>query len=191
MNDNETIEQKIGTENEFPFEIKEEQSSLYTRTELEKLPNSQLAKIAEPMQKRYSYNSLKGRSKAYLIDIILGIKSEDEISINPTNGTSGKAPHTPNETQELINFGLNVLNSFKQQREGQQTKLNQIATELFKNSAVNEIDKARAEGLIKTDKFNTLIMVLSGTALVVDGVIGFKNVPTLFSKLKAKVIKKR
>lgn len=185
MKNNELDNEFMGNENDFPFEEKEEiKESKYTRAELEKLSNKDLAKIAEPLQNRYSFSSLKGRSKAYLIDIILGIKDEEEISINPS---TAKAPHTTNESAELISFGLNVLNSFKQQRDGQNAELNPIAKELFKNSAVNSVDKARADGIIKTDKFNTLIMGLSGTALIIDGVIGFNNIPTLFQKLKNRI----
>ena len=185
MKNNELDNEFMGSENDFPFEEKEEiKESKYTRSELEKLSNKDLAKIAEPLQNRYSFSSLKGRSKAYLIDIILGIKDEEEISINPS---TAKAPHTTNESAELISFGLNVLNSFKQQRDGQNAELNPIAKELFKNSAVNSVDKARADGIIKTDKFNTLIMGLSGTALIIDGVIGFNNIPTLFQKLKNRI----
>ena len=189
MNNNELINDDISTQNEFPF-VEDEAQKIEkpTRLELEKLSNSKLAKMAEPMQKRYSFSSLKGRSKNYLIDIILGVKDESEIGINGNSISNGaKAPQAKSESEELINYGLTLLNAIKQHREGQNAELNPIAKEMFKNSAIVEVDKARADGTIKTDKFNSLMLGLSGAFLVVDGVVGIKNIPTLFKKLKDKV----
>ncbi|AXX87160.1 hypothetical protein AMRN_1424 [Malaciobacter marinus] len=181
----EQISEQMGTENEFPFE-ENEQSLTKTRAELEKMTNKELAKLAEPLQSQYSFNSLKGRSKPFLIDIILGVNKEPKINNN------AKAAHktTVNESEDIITTGLSVLQGIKQQREGQEALLNPIAQELFKNSAVNTVDKARAEGTLSSEKFSTALLALSGTALVVDSVIGFNNIPTYFTKLKARFTKK-
>ncbi|PLY11376.1 MAG: hypothetical protein C0626_02060 [Arcobacter sp.] len=187
MKENEQEQEQKGTENEFPFEQEEVKTSdKPTRAELELLTNKELAKLAEPKQDRYSFNSLKGRSKPFLIDIILGVNDD----VPDVNKSKAKAPHSSSESENMLNVGLNLLQSFKMQREGQEAILNPIATEMFKNSAVAKVDEARADGVLKTDKFNNVILGISATALVVDGLIGFNNVPTLFQKVRAKFSKK-
>ncbi len=176
-----------GAEMEVPTFVNEASSdSSLTRADLEKKTGKQLAKLAHPLQKgnKVSLKTLEGKSKTYLIDIILGIEEEKEQT------SKGRAPQNQSESADILDVALNVLHGIKMQREGEKASLNPIAAELFKNSAVNEVDKARAEGTLQTDKFNTLILCASGTALVVDGVIGFKNIPTLFNKLKSKLTKK-
>lgn len=174
-----------GAENEFPFEPKEEQNKQsLTRDELLKKTGKQLAALAEP-KSTFSLNTLKGFAKNRLVDIILGIEEEKAKTTQ-----EGRAPQGTNESEDIVSMGLSVLQAFKQQREGEQALLNPIAQELFINSAVNSVDKARADGVLKTDKFNTTLLALSGSALVIDGVIGFENIPTLFSKVKAKFSKK-
>lgn len=186
MRNDEINDKEVGAVNEFPFEKEEVKvDGKLTREQYkEKYTVAQLAKIAEPMQKRYAFSSLKGKSKDFLIDIILGIKKDEEINVH-----APKASHrgTSNESQDIVTMGLGVLQAFKQQREGEQALLNPIAQELFISSAVAKVDEARAEGALKTDKFQTALLALSGTALVIDGVIGFENVPTIFSKLKTKL----
>lgn len=175
-------EHEMGEGNDFPFEENEQKKDgAYTRAELEKLTGRELATIAAPLQKRFGFSSLKGKGKSFLIDIILGIKTEE------VKEPKGKAPQTASESQNIIEMGLTVLQNIKQQREGQGAQLNPIAQELFRSSAVNTVDKARAEGALETDKFNTVIVGVSGLALAIDGAIGFENVPTLFSKLKSKL----
>lgn len=185
MKVNEGMNEEMGTENEFPFaEDEVKTSSKPTRAELEELTNKDLAKLAEPLQKRYSFSSLKGRSKNFLIDIILGVKDENEININ-----KAKAPHSASESENMLNVALNFLQAIKVQREGQEAILNPIATEMFKNSAVAKVDEARAEGTLQSDKFNNIILSASAAAVLVDGLVGFNNVPTLFSKIKTKFSK--
>ena len=185
MENDELKSEEMGAEF-MPSFVSDEKKDSNTLTRQELKDNytvKELAKLAEPKSKTYSYNSLKSRSKDFLIDIILEVNKEEETKIN-----QAKATHktSTNASEDLVSMGLGILNAFKKQREGENAELNPIATELFKNSAVNEVDKARADGTLQTDKFNTALLAISGTALVVDGVIGFKNVPTLFSKLKAK-----
>ena len=187
MRINEHDDEQMGAGNEFPFEENEVKKDGKTRKELEELSNKDLAKIAEPLQDRYSFSSLKGRSKNYLIDIILGVNGDD---VKPVNKPTGKAPQSASESQDILTMGLSVLEAFKKQREGEKALLNPIAQELFISSAVSKVDEARAEGALKTDKFQTALLALSATALVVDGVIGFDNIPGHLSKLKAKFSKK-
>lgn len=159
-------------------------NSSLTRAELEKKTGKELAKIAHPLQKgnKLSISTLQGKPKPFLIDIILGIQEAKEQP-------KGRAPQNQSESQDVLEVAINILNGIKMQREGQQAQLNPIATEIFKNTAVNEVDKARAEGTFQTDKFNTLLLCVSGTALVIDGVVGFKNIPGIYNKLKSRFAK--
>lgn len=169
---------------EFVNEVKKD--TTFTRAELELKTGKELAKMAEPLQNKYSYSTLKGKSKPYLIDIILGITKEEDLQEQP----KGRAPQSTNQSEEILNITLGLFQGFKQQREGEDAQLNPIATQMFKDSAITQVDKAQADGVLKFDKFNTAILGLSATALIIDGVIGFKNVPGLFSKLKSKLGKK-
>lgn len=179
------MSENISEEIESPF-VQNEEKKLTRQEYKDKYSVRQLAELAEPIHPTLSFNSLKGRSKDFNIDIILGINQEE------IQNTSSKASHkaSTNESQELVNVALGLLNAFKQQREGQNSELNPIAREMFKSTAENQVDKARADGLLQTDKFNTLILAVSGTALIIDGVIGFKNVPGLFEKIRSKMKKK-
>lgn len=169
--------------NEFPFDSNEEKgNSTLTREELLKMTGKELAKIAKPKSK-FSLSTLNGFGKNRLVDIILGVeKEEDKKTVS-----EGRVPQAQSESQDIVTMGLSVLQAFKQQREGEQALLNPIAHELFVSSAVAKVDEARADGVLKTDKFQTALLALSGTALVVDGVIGFDNIPGMLQKLKSKL----
>jgi len=184
MIDNIENEHDKGMEIDVPSFVNDEKMHQgKTRKELELLTGKELARMADP-KSDLSFNTLKGKGKSYLIDIILGINEEKKEQ------PKGRAPQGVNQSEDILNVGLTLLQGFKQQREGEEAQLNPLASQMFKDSAITQVDKARAEGIIKVDKFNTLILALSGTALVIDGVIGFKNIPGLLSKLKAKVSKK-
>ena len=159
-----------------PFEDEKVKENSLNRVELMKLSGKELAKLAKPKSK-LMYITLQKKSKSFLCDIILGIEKEDDKP-------KARATQNTSESDDILTFGINILESFKKARG--EAELNPIAKEMFKQSAVSKVDEARADGSINSQKFNNVILALSATALVVDGVIGFKNVPGVFSKLKSK-----
>lgn len=165
-----------GIEEENPFD--EEGECKLSRDELMKMTAKELAPLAKP-KSSLTIKTLERRPKPFLCDIILDIhKEEDKPKARASQSTS--------ESEDMISFALQTLEAMKQNRENQEATLHPIAKELFKSSAVNKVDEARADGSINTDKMNTAIFALSGTALVIDGLIGFDNVPKLFNKMKTK-----
>lgn len=162
-----------------PFKDMQTDKEVISRVELMKLTAKELAKKAEP-KSTLRLSTLEKLAKADLCDIILDIKKADDKP-------KARAERTQSESDNIINFALDILQNIKISREGQESKINQIAKDIFKSSAISKVDEARAEGTLNNDTFNNLLMFGSGIAIVIDSVVGFNNIPTLFQKLKAKV----
>ncbi len=166
---------------EDPFEKNSEKK--YNRTELMKLTGKELAKIAEPFSK-FKHTTLSGMGKPALCDIILGLKKDDEKKPK-ARSTSSKS-----ESEVMIELALETLLKIKKGREGDQAVINPIAHELFKTTAVSKVDNARTNNSLSNEKFNTAIFVASSAAVLVDTLIGFDKVPSLFKKIQNKIKKK-
>ncbi len=166
---------------EDPFEKNSEKK--YNRTELMKLTGKELAKIAEPFSK-FKHTTLSGMGKPALCDIILGLK-KDEDKKPRARSTSSKS-----ESEAMIDLALETLLKIKKGREGDQAVINPIAHELFKTTAVSKVDNARTNNSLSNEKFNTAIFVASSAAVLVDTLIGFDKVPSLFKKIQNKIKKK-
>lgn len=176
-----------GTETDNPFEDeaeKTEANKSLGREELKaKYTGKQLADLVvgkTPLK----LSTLQRMSKDDLIDIYLDIDTKKKSN-------NARASRSTGETEDILNFGLATLQSIKQARENDPTaNINQIALNMFKSSAVKKIDDARQSEAISNDTLQNVIFYLAGGALVVDAVVGFKNVPSLFGKLKDKVKRK-
>jgi hypothetical protein len=156
-----------------------------TRKELEKIPNKDLAKMVKDRAlSRFNESTLSRKSKTYNIDLLLGVRDEEEKP-------QARATQTQSESDMMIEFALNTLQGIKQSRESQESVLNPIAKELFKSSAVAKVDEARANESFSTDKFNNILMYGAGAFLLIDSLVGIKNIPSVFSKLKNKMAKKK
>ncbi len=166
---------------EDPFEKNSEKK--YNRTELMKLTGKELAKIAEPFSK-FKHTTLSGMGKPALCDIILGLK-KDEDKKPKARSTLSKS-----ESEAMIDLALETLLKIKKGREGDQAVINPIAHELFKTTAVSKVDNARTNNSLSNEKFNTAIFVASSAAVLVDTLIGFDKVPSLFKKIQNKIKKK-
>jgi hypothetical protein len=171
---------------ESPFDENEEQSkSDLDRNKLKKLTNKELAKLAKP-KSRFQLSTLEGKSKDYLIDIILDISDEKEKE------STARTSRTESESDEYINTAIGILEALKQQRENsQEAQINPVVKQIFKDSAVSKVDDARASGAVESKTVKNIMLFGSGAILLVDGLVGLNNVPELFSKLKEKVQKKR
>lgn len=174
--------QNKGAEFDNPFEETEEenQNANLGREELKaKYTGKQLAKLAEG-KTPLKLSTLERMSKDDLIDIYLDIDTKKKSN-------NARASRSNGETDDILNFGISTLQSIKMAREGDPTaNINQIALNMFKSSAVNKIDQARQNDAINNDKIQNVVFWLSGGALLVDALIGFKNVPSFYEKIKGK-----
>jgi len=181
------MEKNSGMDKDFemdsPFDDEKVENNPLNRTDLMKLSGKELAKMAQS-KSSLMYITLQKKSKAYLCDVILGIEKDEEKP-------KARATQNTSDSDDIISFLLNTLESIKQNRDNQEARLNPMAKEVFKQSAVSKVDEARASGTLNSDKFNNVLLAVSGTALVIDGLIGFKNVPGVFSKIKNKLKRKK
>jgi len=152
-----------------------------TRAELENYTIKNLVPLAKG-KTHLKETTLSRLSKAELIDIILDIKEQEPKS-------KARATRTQSESDNILDFALDTLQAIKIARNG--NEINPIAKDMFKKSAVQKVDEARADGTINNDKINTGIMIVSGVAIAIDSIIGFENVPTLWEKMKNKFSKKK
>jgi hypothetical protein len=162
-----------------PFQDDGKETKL-SRNELENYTIKQLVPLAKG-KTHLKETTLSRLSKNELIDIILDIKDEPK--------SKARATRSESESDQIINFALDVLNGIKQSRNG--NEINPLAKEMFKKSAVNKVDEARADGVIDNNKFNNVIMYASAGALIVDSLIGFENIPSFFEKMRNKFSKKK
>ena len=174
--------QNKGTETDNPFEETEDEQStkILGREELKaKYTGKQLAKLVEG-KTPLKLSTLERMSKDDLIDILLDIDTKKKTN-------NARASRSNGETDDILNFGLSTLQTIKMTRENDPTaSLNEIALNMFRSSAVNKIDQARQNDAINNDKIQNLVFYISGGAILIDALIGFKNVPSLFQKLKGK-----
>lgn len=157
----------------------EEETDVLNRNELMQLTGKQLAKKAAPYS-TLKLITLEKKSKAELCDIILNKTDKKADEEKP----AGRAARTSSETEQFIETALHMLSAIKQQRDGE--PLNAMATDVFKKQAVAYTDEKISNDEININKASTALFAISATAIVFDGVIGFKNAPTLFSKIKNK-----
>jgi hypothetical protein len=178
MNQDKGLDNNVEME-ENPFH-KEEVENKLTREELMKKTGKELAQMAQP-KSRFKIKTLERLPKAELCDIILDITVDEK--------PKARASRTESESDNIINFAIDTLEAIKKSRGA--NGINPIAKEIFKSSAVNKVDEARADGNLSSEKFNNTLLVLSGVAITIDSIIGFENVPTLFQRLKAKLSKSK
>ena len=167
----------MGMDNDIDMGHESEHETL-NRNELMKLSGKELAKMAQPYS-TLKLNSLERCSKAKLCDIIMK-KGEPKKSEEPKARTA----RTSSETEQFLETALVMLDVMKQNRDGE--PLNATAKDIFKKQAVVYADEKIAEDKMNIDKANTALFVISTTALLFDGIIGFKNAPPLFNKIKNK-----
>ena len=185
------LEKGMGNEgsNEFPFEQNETKpGKKKSREELEKLTGAALAEMAHPLQDKYNITTLKSKSKNYLIDIILGVEDKNA---QPKKEHQGKAAHNMSESHQIVNMTLGVLTAMKQKRLKDETQqLEPVSAQFFASAAVNKVDEARANETISGEKMNGIILGVSATTLIIDSMVGFENIPHLFTKFKRKLSNK-
>ncbi len=153
------------------------------RNELMELTAKQLAKMAQPYS-TLQLNSLERMAKAKLCDIILK-KSDKKKEDEPHARTA----RTESQTEQFISTALLMLDGFKTNRDGE--PLNATAKEIFKKQAVVYADEKVSSGEMDINKSSNALLFLSAGVLVFDGLIGFKNAPGLFQKMKSKFFNKK
>ena len=147
-----------------------------------KLSGVELAELAAD-KSSYLMSTLKKLRKAELCDIILDVKQDKKKS-------KARQTQVKSESEVMIDLTLDTLLKIKKGREGDNASINPIAHELFKNTAVSKIDDARANNTLSNNKLNNAIFVASSAAILVDTLVGFNNVPSIFRKIKEKIKKK-
>jgi len=153
------------------------------RNELMKLTGKELAKMAQPYSSK-TLAVLEKTAKAKLCDLIL---AKDE------KATKEEKPHartarTQSDTEQFIQTAVNLLDVMKRARD--EEPLNAMAKDVFTKQAVVYADAKVASDEMNVDKANNILLGLSAGALLIDGLIGFKNAPTLLGKLKNKFFAK-
>lgn len=176
-----------GTENEvenyFHEDTDADNGSALNRAELMKLTGRQLAPLAQPYSDK-SLKTLEKTAKPTLCDLILNKgdkKAQDEKEPTARTGTA------KSETETLIATAINMLEMIKRSRDDE--PLNPIAKDICTKQLIVYADEKVKSDEMNVDKANNLFLVLSTGALLYDGIIGFKNTPALFSKLKNKFFK--
>jgi len=149
------------------------------RVELMNLTGKQLAKMAQPYSSK-TLKVLEKTAKATLCDIILN-KSENKPHEDKPHARESR---TKSQTESFIENAVSLLEVMKRQRDDE--PLNASAREIFTKQAVIYADQKATEGQMNVDKANTALFVISAGAILFDGLIGFKNSPTLFKKIKNK-----
>lgn len=156
-------------------------SSALNRNELMKLTGKELAKIAQPYSSK-SLAVLEKTAKATLVDIIL---AKDEKQKEEKQ--HARASRSTSETEQFIQTAVNLLDVMKRARD--EEPLNAMAKEIFTKQAIVYADQKVANDEMNVDKANTALFAISTGALLFDGLVGFKNAPTLFNKIKNKIFK--
>lgn len=162
-----------------------EDTEVLNRNELMKLTGKELARMAQPYS-TYKLISLERMSKAKLCDIIInkGDKKKQEDDEKP----NARAARSSSDTEQFIDTALTMLDVLKQQRDHE--PINATAKEIFKKQAIVYADEKIKNNELNVDKANTALFALAGAAILYDGIIGFKNTPTLFNKIKNKFFNK-
>lgn len=166
-----------------PFvEVNDETKSI-NRTELMNKTAKELAVLAMPYVP-LRQSTLEKMAKADLCDIIMtkGQSKEQKES-------KARASRKDSESEAIIETILQIVESFKIKREKE--PLNATAKNVFKNNAINIVDKKVEDETVSSHGVNTAVAIITGGFLLVDGLIGIGNVPTLFSKLKGKLSAKK
>jgi len=165
---------KNGTEIAYPFDEETEQKTDTTnRAELMQKTGKELAKLAKPFTS-LSETTLSKLSKAELCDII--ISKGKERKEKPKNKDSSTA---------IIDTFLGIIESIKTNRDKE--PLNTTAKQIFSSNAVAVVDRQIQEEKITSGGLNTTILILSGSFLLIDGVIGIKNIPGIYKKIKDRI----
>jgi len=153
------------------------------RNELMKLSGKELAKMAQPYSTK-TLKSLEKTAKATLCDLIMAKSDKKPKDDKPHARTA----QTKSETENFISMSISMLDAMKRSRDDE--PLNTMVSDIFTKQAVAYADNKVANDEINIDKANTALFALAGGALLFDGLIGFKNAPTLFQKIKNKFFKK-
>jgi hypothetical protein len=164
-----------------PFDLNETDNIEveYVTTELEQMTGKELAAIATQYINAAPETIAKWK-KADIIAVILN-KGIDKKS-RPRQGVKS-------ETRQLIDDVLSFFDAVKINRE--QKPIYEPLKKTVATNAVNIVDKKVAEGSIRLNTANGLILSVSGLALIFDALYGFKNAPALFAKIKAKFKKEK
>jgi len=166
-------------EMETPFNEKmEDESRAINRTELMQKTAKELSILAMPYV-ALKESTLQKMAKSDLCDIILSKGQSKE-----KKESTARASRTQSDSEAIISTLLMMVESFKVKRENE--PLNAAAKEIFKNNAINIVDKKVDDETVSSHGVNTAVTVLTAGFLLVDGLIGLKNVPSFFSKIKSK-----
>ena len=144
---------------ENPF-YEDESGSKLNRVDLESKTVAELAEIAKP-KSSLALSTLKGKSKAFLIDIILLPKQEEK--------PKARATQTASESDNIIESIFTMIETFKGK------PIDPKAKDLVRIGAIEKVDNARADGTLSSGIINNAFLVIGG-AMVVYDVIGEENI---------------
>ncbi len=174
-----------GMEEQSPFdETETEQPKLNRDILMDKTGKDLAQMVFDKGLSKFKLSTLERISKPELCDMLLDIKKPDDKP-------KSRASNSTSKSDNMLDFALSTLQGIKQARTSQEATINPIALNMFKDSAINKIDEARADGKLNNDTMQNVIFTLSGAVIVFDTVIGFENAPKIWDKIKLKLFKKK
>jgi hypothetical protein len=122
-------------------------------------------------------------------ETIVKWSKKDIIKVIQNKGYDKEAKARPaqskTDTQNLVNSILDFLESVKFERE--EKRLYKPLKEVFTNNSVNIIDeKTQGADMHGASK---VIVIVTGSLILIDSLIGFKNLSGFIKKIKAKFSK--
>ena len=176
--------EELDVENIFHEDINSSDGTALNRNELMKLTGKKLARMAQPYSSK-TLKVLEKTAKATLCDLIMSKSEKKPQEENKTHARTGTAK---SESENFIHMAVSMLDAMKRSRD--EEPLNAMVTDIFTKQAVVYADEKVANDEMNINKANTALFAIAGGALLFDGLVGFRNAPTLFSKLKNKFFKK-
>ena len=172
-------------EAESKFFGQNDKAEVPTYSELMKKTGRELAEMAAPFTDK-SVTTLSKMAKKDLIKIIqdglAGKVNEKEQE------AKARKNRTKSEAEQLIEAMIHTLEAFKVQREHK--PLNPVIKKVFEQQAVNYTSKKVEEDNITPEGINKALLFGTGALLLVDGLVGFENIPKIIEKIKKKVKRK-
>jgi hypothetical protein len=156
------------------------------RAELEKKTGKELAQIVHA--NGYSKKKLITLEKMAKADLITIIFQKSDTP-SEESGPKARAPRKQSEVESTIEMALGFLNHIKMQRE--QEPINAYAMEQVKTGAVAYLDNAMANNEVSSKSIGTIGVVAVALFVIVDGLVGIKNIPTLFQTVKQKLLARK
>jgi hypothetical protein len=153
-------------------------SPTYKKSELEEKTIAELAVLAAQYVELTETTLKKNFKKAEIINIILN----NGLDKKRKSGSGRKADG--DNANSIIDMLLEILDNVKTDRD--KKPLNKYAKKLFRTNAINIIDSKLENAEQSAHTASYVILMGAGALLVIEALIGFKNIPTLLKRWKDK-----